>query len=118
MRLAVLAILGLSLFLAIAAFLFSFIQSGVSSRVDGDYVRDNMNGDILPDYEKGRFSYDIWACGCVEYIREDLRGKMEKACAMHLGARWLTFTTFLFSAGLFVVAFFDSRREGHILYAV
>ena len=117
-RLGVLAILGLNLFLAIAALLFAFIQSRVSSRVDGEFVRDDTHDNILPEYEKGRFTSEIWACSCFKFIRENLRGKMEKACAMHSGARWLTLTTLLFSAALFVVAFFDSRREGHILYAV
>ena len=119
MRLAVLCILGLNLFLATAAFLFAFIQSRVSSRVDEEYIRDNEVDGYLTLYEKGRFTTEMWACGFAPLNARDFDpSKLEKACAMHLGARWLTFTTLIFSAALFVVALFDSRREGHILSAV
>ena len=117
MRLTALAILAFNLFLATASFLFSFIQSRVSSRVDIDYIHDNARDGEMFVYDKGRFTSEIWSCGIDGWIMDGYRGEMEKACAMHLGARWLSFTTFILSTALFAVAFLDSRREGHILYA-
>ena len=106
--------------LSTAAFLFAFVQSRLSARVDMDYVeklyREAFDGGNML-YEMGTFTTEIWACGVDDAIAEGFAGEMEKACAMHLGARWLTFTTFLFSAALFVVVFLDSRREGHILHS-
>lgn len=68
-------------------------------------------------YEKDTFTSEIWSCGAADLIEDEFNSEMKKACDMHAGARWLTFTTFIFSAALFAVIFFDSRREGHVLYS-
>ena len=120
MRLAVLLLTSLNAVLALVAFLFAFIQSKVSERVDVDYLEQMYDeamksGSFL--YEKGTFTSEMFACGIDDYIMDEFNGEMKKACAMHMGARWLTLTTFFFSAVLFGVVFVDSRREGHILHS-
>lgn len=112
---AVLLVLALNFVLALAAFLFAFIQSRVSARIDEQYVEEELLGFTI--YEKDTFTAEIWSCGAAELIHDEYNGEMKKACDMHMGARWLTFTTFIFSSALFAVIFLDSRREGHILYS-
>lgn len=87
--------------------------------MDLDYILDNLDFSDMTFYEKGRFTHEMWACGFVPLNTLNFNASvLEKVCTLNLGARWLTFTTFLFSAALFIVGFFDSRREGHVVYAV
>lgn len=83
--------------------------------MDVDYVEEQLGGYVI--YDKGIFTSEVWSCGAADLIADEYNGDMKKACEMHLGARWLTFTSFVFSAALFAVIFLDARREGHILYS-
>ena len=111
---------------ALIAFLFAFIQSRVSARVDVNYLLEILNDSLRGGnglYEKGTFTSEIFTCGINDVmaeeflVAEDFDDGMSHACALHMGARWLTLTTFVFSAALFAVIFVDSRREGHILHS-
>lgn len=118
MRLAVLFLVTLNSVVALVTFLFAFIQSKMSERVDADYIQD-MYDSVLTrgNYDKGTFTSEIFACSIDDLIPDEYNDEMTKACAMHMGARWLTFTTLFFSAAFLAVLFVNSRLEGHILHS-
>ena len=119
-RLIVLTALGVNLALALAAFLYTFITSGLSARFDEKHFLEEAKK-LDFTYDKGRFTSEMWTCGIKTYIDKtasDEETMYGTACGMHKAARWLTFVIFILSGSVFGLVFTDSRQEGNILYAV
>ena len=94
--LAVLFLVALNSVVALVAFLFAFIQSRVSERVDVSYIQEIYDNALTSGSflcEKGTFTSEIFSCGIDNFIIDKFDDKMKKAYAMHIGARWLTLTT-------------------------